>query len=635
MRKLSKSTKLTSLDSSFDSYATLTCTKNEKSGKSKNMEDKKRYFLDPTRVKIESIISASKTNSTPLQAGRLDERQHIVLKKVKLETLNPKIFHVKHDKLSIPLGLHVTEQKSTKKSSKHEETQAEIFSGPNTIDLQINNTTPKMIRSKSSMTSRHARRNQLLSKTASGRQTDNSLANQGLGSTPSTASRPKLNRTTTSDKILSKSTKSKNLFSSSQKNSKLVTKLVSKFYKNGCLSDYLSIEPITVLEAVALCSQIVQGMRYLEYNGIIHGRLSCRNVLITSGSYSTNIRSSGSKTTESIKLADFGLGEIDLSYPPFNLPLSHSGYTTKNNDIWAFGMTLFEIFNGGIPPFYSLSTERKLEKLKSNQRPEKPESMPPCIYELALRCLLSNIAQRPFFNQLSIAFDTLYLAMTTPDFHYRDELFGLEDESESDEEIESSTEKPTIDTFKNRSIHSNFDPKTTVNLLKDPKSLSNILTEQQLKQLQELISPGCSKPYPAKTDLVWIDNKKSYALIPSSDFDENSTNSEYGILGFFKQQVGLFDVSNELWNLLINPETNNSEDIIKNHTHKSYLFNCKPVYPCCLDSGSGRVYAVLNKKSGLTVKYLDIYGIEWKDTGEGSELVRKFWEAFEGLLRGF
>ena len=190
--------------------------------------------------------------------------------------------------------------------------------------------------------------------------------------------------------------------------------------------DYLHREPLTVLEATAISSQIAQALRYLEHVGIVHGRLSCRNVMIES------------KNNGSIVLHDFGLGEEDCSFLPFQVPeITKENYSSQNCDVWAFGMTLLQIFNGGNIPFSELNNESILTNLKGQIRPGKPDDCPPCIYEIALRCLLNIPNQRPTITQLCTALDNIYISMTSLSFEFREEIFGV-----SDEEIETFEESP-------------------------------------------------------------------------------------------------------------------------------------------------------------------------------------------------
>ena len=528
-----------------------------------------------------------------------------LLKKAKLDSINPKIFHVKHDKLSTPFGLHITQSESriagiTRERSKHN---------------------LKMKRSRSNLNTEKTSRGSKLSSSPS--------VESGISTTSS---------------------------SDSAKNRRTTAKVVSPFYRSGCLLNFLSQEPITVLEAVALSNQIVQGMRYLEYQGIVHGRLSCRNILIKE-------RNSGS-----LVLVDFGLGDTSLCYPPFNLPArnqnnknsskidhkafginTNSEYSTTNIDIWAFGMTLLEIFNGGVAPFNSLGEDVILEKLANGIRPGRPDDCPPCIYELALRCLVTNSEQRPSFGQLSVAFDTIYLAITTPNFEWRDEIFGLPD----NEDIESNSSNSSqdlsnldnlnldenpIDIFKKKAVRSNYENQTFVKIIMDPKTKSNILTEEQMKQLKEFTLPGCTKPYPAKTDLVWLqlENKenstKSYGLVASSDTEEGL--KEFGLVSFFKHQVGIFDFNHELWSLIRNPEQeliqrnasaesspySNLSDSTENNSIsadlrcRQYTNNCTPLYPMVADKETGRIYTVSPNKQGILVKTLDIFDSSWHFT---------------------
>ena len=440
-----------------------------------------KYFIDPKRIQIDTIIGSSIVGiKLDLQGGRLDNSQHITLKRVNFLKVNTEIFHVSHAKLLTPIG-----------------------------------------------------------------------------------------------------------FLQSKSNNRTVTKQIAPFLTGGSLSDFLHAEAITVAQAVEICIQIAHGMRYLEHLKINHGRLSCRNVLIKD-------RKSGS-----VLINDFGLGDMDLVYAPFHLP---SRKLSVKNDVWAFGMTILEIFNGGQKPFSGISDEAVLRYVQGQTRPGKSEDCPQCVYELALRCLVPAENERPTFSSICTALDNIHLALTQPDFELRMEIFSS---------IESSDDEPDIDDVAKQIIHSNIVIEKVM-ILSDPKSKSAVLKNEQISQLPPgLIRPGCTKPYPSDTDLVWLDKNlgfadvHSYALIPSSSL-EKETDSETRILSFFKHQVGLFNFETQLWDLIVNPEQDNASE---NKT--LYEQMCNPCYPVTFDANTSRLYGLITSRSGVWLRKFEPFGMKW------------------------
>ncbi|KAG8946867.1 hypothetical protein FRC00_009378 [Tulasnella sp. 408] len=127
--------------------------------------------------------------------------------------------------------------------------------------------------------------------------------------------------------------------------------LVSPFMSHGNVMDYIKANPDA--KRASFVHDIAAGMHYLHSRNFVHGNLQGGNVLVTSSLTAC--------------LSGFGMAKIkhdELSTStdeafkkrnsealrPWMAPERFMGKLTKPTDVWAFGMTVYEIFSGG-PPF--------------------------------------------------------------------------------------------------------------------------------------------------------------------------------------------------------------------------------------------------------------------------------------------
>ncbi|CAL1271528.1 unnamed protein product [Larinioides sclopetarius] len=179
--------------------------------------------------------------------------------------------------------------------------------------------------------------------------------------------------------------------------------IVMEYMCNGNLQHYLKTDlgkRLQLPSLVRICSQIADGMMYLEANNMIHRDLAARNILVGDGGI--------------VKLADFGLARIvdEAIYVASGgkLPIrwaAPEAYTTGEftikSDVWSFGIALYEIFTHGGSP-YSGMTNSQVSQLvtKQDYRMPKP-SDPDCIdavYEIMTMCWKKDPKDRPTFEFL-------------------------------------------------------------------------------------------------------------------------------------------------------------------------------------------------------------------------------------------
>ncbi|XP_003738579.1 uncharacterized protein LOC100897666 [Galendromus occidentalis] len=150
--------------------------------------------------------------------------------------------------------------------------------------------------------------------------------------------------------------------------------------------------------------QIAEGMAYLEGRRMIHRDLAARNVLVFARDF--------------VKISDFGLSRalgVGKDYYQTNfsqnlkLPIAWCAPESINflkftsaSDVWAFGVTLWEMFSFGAQPWQDFNGQQILNAIDepNYQRLERPEACPRETYSLMLKCWAHDTSHRPTFNQL-------------------------------------------------------------------------------------------------------------------------------------------------------------------------------------------------------------------------------------------
>jgi len=187
--------------------------------------------------------------------------------------------------------------------------------------------------------------------------------------------------------------------------------LLTELAPHGSLDQFLEAreDEVTMAHKLKMLEQICAGMAALSGAGMVHRDLATRNILV----FAFDARDPAATV---VKITDFGLA-VDRHYQthatvqgeavPFRwMPpeaLQRRRFSEKS-DVWAFGVTAWELLTGGQIPFaFIASNEAVAERVCGGERLKRPGECPDALWALMLRMWAERPADRPTFAEVADA----------------------------------------------------------------------------------------------------------------------------------------------------------------------------------------------------------------------------------------
>ncbi|KAF6201622.1 hypothetical protein GE061_004015 [Apolygus lucorum] len=178
--------------------------------------------------------------------------------------------------------------------------------------------------------------------------------------------------------------------------------LVTQLMPLGCLLDYVRKHQDKIGSKPLLnwCYQIARGMAYLEEKRLVHRDLAARNVLV--------------QTPTCVKITDFGLAKLlevnedEYKAEGGKMPIKwlapeciQMRSFTHKSDVWAFGVTVWELLTYGGRPYENVPAREVLELLEKGERLPQPNICTIDVYMLMIKCWMKDADSRPSFKELA------------------------------------------------------------------------------------------------------------------------------------------------------------------------------------------------------------------------------------------
>eukprot|EP01117_Protostelium_nocturnum_P016524 TRINITY_DN6557_c0_g1_i1.p1 TRINITY_DN6557_c0_g1~~TRINITY_DN6557_c0_g1_i1.p1 ORF type:complete len:1221 (+),score=342.31 TRINITY_DN6557_c0_g1_i1:196-3858(+) len=178
--------------------------------------------------------------------------------------------------------------------------------------------------------------------------------------------------------------------------------IVFEYLKGGSILEFIRRKGLNPTNLPSILNQLCDALVYLENQQIVHGDVSCRNILIQ------NLEDENELT---IKLIDFGMARHQGSFDTatadeeqlavrWAAPEIMKGTRNWSNksDVWSFGIVLWEMFNDGQVPYSNLDNAQVVSQVRDyGKRLAFKEGTPNNIKECAVSCWMMNPQDRPTF----------------------------------------------------------------------------------------------------------------------------------------------------------------------------------------------------------------------------------------------
>lgn len=181
--------------------------------------------------------------------------------------------------------------------------------------------------------------------------------------------------------------------------------LITQLMPLGSLLDYVRSNRDKIGSKALLnwSTQIAKGMAYLEERRLVHRDLAARNVLV--------------QTPSMVKITDFGLAKLldvdsdEYKAPGGKMPIKwlaleciRNRIFTSKSDVWAFGVTIWELLTFGARPYENIAAKDVPELIEVGHKLPQPEICTLDIYCILLTCWHLDADSRPHFKELAEQF---------------------------------------------------------------------------------------------------------------------------------------------------------------------------------------------------------------------------------------
>ncbi|XP_065829757.1 uncharacterized protein [Oscarella lobularis] len=155
---------------------------------------------------------------------------------------------------------------------------------------------------------------------------------------------------------------------------------------------------VSLEQLVKFSLHIAKGMECISKKGVVHRDLAARNCMVS--------------WDLEVKVGDFGLSRVMKKGETGQFPVRWMApecllsfvFTTKS-DVWAFGITLWEVMTLGMMPYPGVSNQEVGAFVTSGQRLGKPNECPLEVYDVMRLCWAGKSNKRLSFSKIVECFE--------------------------------------------------------------------------------------------------------------------------------------------------------------------------------------------------------------------------------------
>ncbi|CAF0880611.1 unnamed protein product [Adineta ricciae] len=190
---------------------------------------------------------------------------------------------------------------------------------------------------------------------------------------------------------------------------------IQEFAPYGNLADSLYEKSLPQTALLEIFLQIASGMSYIASQAIVHGGLTCRNILLCRNDLNQ-------ARNNLVKITDFRLARSlhDSTHDATKLPVSKrycaleilrcniaSNYTEKS-DIYSMGVLMWEALSNSEVPYSNIADENAVVRIKlQDVKLERPKNCNDQMWTLMNQCWNDKPDLRPNFNELNACLTTI------------------------------------------------------------------------------------------------------------------------------------------------------------------------------------------------------------------------------------
>ncbi|CAF1486657.1 unnamed protein product [Didymodactylos carnosus] len=148
--------------------------------------------------------------------------------------------------------------------------------------------------------------------------------------------------------------------------------------------------------------QIAVGMIFLIENGIIHGDLACRNILV----YRFN---EYEPRQNLVKINKFGFKRslsVRYAAPEIQLCNSRDLYS-EESDVYSMGVLMWQVYSKGAEPWsYIVDDTQVRQQVIDGKQLAKPDTCDAAMWSIISKCMFSSAEHRPTFRGLQYSLES-------------------------------------------------------------------------------------------------------------------------------------------------------------------------------------------------------------------------------------